>query len=349
MSKKDPSAEKPEAGRLVDPQVEPEDESLYLRLRPQLLDEFIGKEALKEGLSISIQAASRRGEPVPHVLLYGPPGLGKTTLANIVAHSMGVHLFAAPGPVLERPGDLVGVLKELKRGDVLFIDEIHRVPRVVEEYLYSAMEQFEISVVLDRGQFARPIPIPVNPFTLVGATTRAGLLTAPLRQRFGISYHLDFYSEADLALIIKRSAGILGVTITDDGAGQLARRSRGTPRIANRLLQWVRDYSLVRADGRITQETVDTALAMQGIDHVGLDALDRRLLRTIIDFYQGGPVGIEALAATLNEESDTLVDMVEPFLLKIGFLSRTPSGRKATEMGYRHFDLQVPEAQRRLL
>jgi len=308
-------------------------------LRPQRLEDYIGQPQVKENLATSIQAAKGRGEALDHVLLYGPPGLGKTTLAHIIAHEMEAEIVTSSGPAMERAGDLVGLLTNLKQGSVFFIDEIHRLPRVVEEYLYSAMEDYSVDFMIDKGAFAKSIKLPVARFTLVGATTRAGKLTAPLRERFGIFYHLEFYPDDELVKIVNRSSGILNVEITPDGAMEIARRSRGTPRIANRLLRRVRDYAQVKGDGTITREIADQALIAQGVDHRGLDDLDRKLLRTIIDFYQGGPVGVEAMAATLNEESDTLVDMVEPFLLKIGFLSRTPSGRKATLLAYQHFNL----------
>ena len=316
-----------------------EDLTTTSALRPQRLEDYIGQPQVKENLATSIQAARARAEALDHVLLYGPPGLGKTTLAHIIANEMAVDIVTSSGPALERAGDLVGLLTNLKSGAVFFIDEIHRLPRVVEEYLYSAMEDYSVDFMIDKGAFAKSIKLPVAPFTLVGATTRAGKLTAPLRERFGIFYHLDFYPDEELMKIINRSAGILGVPLEPTGAAEIARRSRGTPRIANRLLRRVRDYAQVKADGVITRELADAALCAQGVDGRGLDELDRKLLRTIIDFYQGGPVGVEALAATLNEESDTLVDMVEPFLLKIGYLSRTPSGRKATPLAYQHFDL----------
>jgi Holliday junction DNA helicase RuvB len=308
-------------------------------LRPQYLADYIGQPQIKDNLITAITAAKGRGESLDHVLLYGPPGLGKTTLAHIIANEMGVDIVCSSGPALERAGDLVGILTNLQQGAVFFIDEIHRLPRVVEEYLYSAMEDYSVDFMIDKGAFAKSIKLPVQPFTLVGATTRAGRLTAPLRERFGLFYHLEFYPDDELVKIVNRSASILGVPMDPDGAFEMARRSRGTPRIANRLLRRVRDYAQVKADGRITLAVADLALCALGVDGRGLDELDRKLLKTIIEFYQGGPVGVEALAATLNEESDTLVDMVEPFLLKIGFLSRTPSGRKATALAYQHFNL----------
>ncbi len=311
-------------------------------LRPQMLTDYIGQPQIKENLKTAMTAAQARSEALDHVLLYGPPGLGKTTLAHIVANEMGGELVTTSGPALEKAGDLVGLLTNLKQGAVFFIDEIHRLPRVVEEYLYSAMEDYSVDFMVDKGAFAKSIKLPVAKFTLVGATTRAGKLTAPLRERFGIFYHLNFQPDDELVKIVTRSAGIIKIQITPEGASEIARRSRGTPRIANRLLRRVRDYAQVHADGIIDREIADRALLSQGVDHKGLDEVDRKLLMTIIDIYQGGPVGVEALAATLNEESDTLVDMVEPFLLKIGYLSRTPSGRKATMLAYKHFNMCPP-------
>jgi len=325
--------------RLISGKETPEDLATSSALRPQRLEDYIGQPRVKENLATAITAARGREEALDHVLLYGPPGLGKTTLAHIIANEMGAEIVTSSGPALERAGDLVGLLTNLKTGSVFFIDEIHRLPRIVEEYLYSAMEDYSVDFMIDKGAFAKSIKLPVAPFTLVGATTRAGKLTAPLRERFGIFYHLDFYPDEELVKIVNRSAGILGVPVEPEGAAEIARRSRGTPRIANRLLRRVRDYAQVKGDGTVNREVADLALKAQGVDHRGLDELDRKLLRTIIDFYQGGPVGIEAMAATLNEESDTLMDMVEPFLLKIGFLSRTPSGRKATPLAYQHFNL----------
>jgi Holliday junction DNA helicase RuvB len=330
--------------RLITGKETPEDLATTSALRPQRLADYIGQPQVKENLTTAITAARARREALDHVLLYGPPGLGKTTLAHIIANEMEVEIVTSSGPALERAGDLVGLLTNLKQGSVFFIDEIHRLPRIVEEYLYSAMEDYSVDFMIDKGAFAKSIKLPVAPFTLVGATTRAGRLTAPLRERFGIFYHLDFYPDEELVKIVNRSAGILGVPVEADGAEEIARRSRGTPRIANRLLRRVRDYAEVKADGTISRQIADQALRAQGVDHRGLDELDRKLLKTIIDFYQGGPVGVQAMAATLNEEADTLEDMVEPFLLKIGFLSRTPSGRKATPLAYQHFNL-IPGQQ----
>lgn len=326
--------------RIISAQESIEDVVSSPALRPQTLADYIGQPQIKENLQTSILAARSRDEALDHVLLYGPPGLGKTTLSHIIAHEMGVELITTSGPAMERAGDLVGILTNLPANSVLFIDEIHRLPRVVEEYLYSAMEDYSVDFMIDKGAFAKSIKLPVSRFTLVGATTRAGKLTAPLRERFGIFYHLEFYPVEELVKIVNRSADIIKAPVEPAGALEIARRSRGTPRIANRLLRRVRDYAQVKSNGIITQEIADIALTAQGVDERGLDNLDRKLLRTIIDFYQGGPVGVEALAATLNEESDTLVDMVEPFLLKIGYLSRTPSGRKATALSYQHFGLQ---------
>ncbi|MBI3458404.1 MAG: Holliday junction branch migration DNA helicase RuvB [Candidatus Rokubacteria bacterium] len=305
-------------------------------LRPQRLDEYIGQRDTVESLRVSVQAARQRGECLDHVLLYGPPGLGKTTLAYVLANEMGSEIKTTSGPALERGDDLMGILTSLDPRDVLFIDEIHRLPRVVEELLYPAMEDFEVNFVVEKGMHARTIRIPLKPFTLVGATTRPGMLSAPLRERFGIFHHLSFYTEEELARIVTRSAGILGVPIEPEGAIELARRARGTPRVANRLLRRVRDFAQVRADGRVTREAADAALTMEGVDGRGLDRLDRRFLQAIIEQYGGGPVGIEAIAATINDEAETLAEMVEPYLLKIGFVVRGPNGRKATPAAYQH-------------
>jgi Holliday junction DNA helicase RuvB len=294
-------------------------------------------------LKIAIEAALLREEPLEHVLFHGPPGLGKTTLAHIIATEMQGRLTVTSGPALEKGGDLLGILTHLEEGDVLFVDEIHRTPKNVEEFLYPAMEDFAVDFVFDKGIHARSHRYRLNRFTLVGATTRVGLLSAPLRDRFGLFRNLDFYSDSDLVQIIKRSAGILEVEVDDPGARCLAQRSRGTPRIVNRLLKRVRDYTQVRGDGKITQSTVEAALALEGVDDKGLTRLDRRYLKTIIDYYHGGPVGIEAIAATLQEESDTLVDVVEPFLLKIGLVTRTSSGRKASEEAFRHLGYCIQE------
>ncbi len=305
-------------------------------LRPEALTDYVGQRETVETLSIAIQAARNRNEPLDHVIFHGPPGLGKTTLAHIIAAEMGGRLTVTAGPALEKGGDLIGILTHLEEGDVLFVDEIHRTPRVVEEFLYPAMEDFAVDFVFDKGIHARSHRYRLKPFTLVGATTRVGSLSAPLRDRFGIFRSLNFYGEADLVRIATRSAMLLDVAMDGPGAEELARRSRGTPRIVNRLLKRVRDYAQVRGDGRVSLGTVQAALALEGIDRQGLTDLDRRYLATIITFYDGGPVGIEAIAATLQEETDTLVDVVEPYLLKIGFLIRTSSGRKASAAAYDH-------------
>jgi Holliday junction DNA helicase RuvB len=323
---------------LLDGQEQIED-LLQAGLRPVRLEDYIGQPTLKKRLGIALKAARKRGEPLEHLLLYGPPGLGKTTLAHIISREMGGNLVTSSGPAIERSGDLMGILTNLQAGDILFIDEIHRLPRPVEEFLYSAMEDFQIDFVVDKGVFAKTVKITLKPFTLVGATTRAGLVSAPMRERFGLLYHLDFYPVEDLQEIVLRSSSILGVSIDPLAAREIASRSRGTPRIANRLLKRVRDYAEVMGDGFINREIAAKSLVLEGIDPVGLDELDLSFLTTIIQIYKGGPVGIEALAATLNEEVDTLQDVVEPYLLKSGFIIRTPSGRKITELGLAHLGL----------
>jgi holliday junction DNA helicase RuvB len=326
----------------------PPDEDQFIQsLRPRTLDECIGQSRVTSGLRISLQAARERGEALDHVLFHGPPGLGKTTFANVIAAAMETNIVTTSGPALERGGDLMGILTNLNRGDVLFIDEIHRLPRAVEEFLYPAMEDFCVNFTIDKGPHARTLRYTLKPFTLVGATTRAGLLSSPLRERFGITHHLDFYPEDDLARVVLRSASILNVAVAGEGAAEIARRSRGTPRIANRLLRRVRDYAQVRAEGRITLEVAKEALEFEGVDPLGLNDQDRDLLRTIIQIYQGGPVGVEALAATLNEEVDSLVELVEPFLLKIGFLTRTQAGRRVTPQACEHLGLAIPDRARR--
>jgi holliday junction DNA helicase RuvB len=312
-----------------------------LSLRPERFSDYVGQTQVVEALKIAIEAAVKRDEPVDHIIFHGPPGLGKTTLAHIIANEMGGNLITTAGPSLEKGGDLIGILTHLEDKDTLFIDEIHRTPKIVEEFLYPAMEDFAIDFIFDKGIHARSHKYRLNRFTLVGATTRVGLLSAPLRDRFGIFKTLDFYTEADLVNIIERSAALLSVTIDTRGAMELAKRSRGTPRIVNRLLKRVRDYAQVRGDGIITLKTVEKALSLEGVDEKGLTHLDRRYLTTIIEFYKGGPVGIEAIAATLQEETDTLVDVVEPFLLKIGMVTRTSSGRKASQAACRHLGYGV--------
>jgi Holliday junction DNA helicase RuvB len=307
-------------------------------LRPERFEDYVGQAATVETLKIAIQAAKLRNEPLDHILLHGPPGLGKTTICHIIANEMGKDLTVTSGPTLEKGGDLMGILTHLSDGEFLFIDEIHRIPKVVEEFLYPAMEDFAVDFVFDKGIHARSHRYRLKRFVLVGATTRVGLLSSPLRDRFGLFRTLDFYTPEELVVIIHRSARLLNTRITDDGAMALAGRSRGTPRIANRLLKRVRDFAQVRSDGRVTRDIVQAALALEGIDALGLTRLDRSYLETIIDFYHGGPVGIEAIAATLQEETDTLVDVVEPFLLKIGLVLRTSSGRKASDSAYRHLE-----------
>ncbi|HOP07096.1 MAG TPA: Holliday junction branch migration DNA helicase RuvB [candidate division Zixibacteria bacterium] len=323
-------------------QVTPEEDKVQLSLRPKNLSEYIGQGQLCGKLKVTLEAARQRKEPVEHVLFYGPPGLGKTTLAHIIAREMDSRIFATAGPALQRTGDLMGILTNLNEGDILFIDEIHRLSSTIEEFMYPAMEDFKVDFVVDKGAFAKVINVPLKRFTLVGATTRAGMLSAPLRDRFGLYYHLDFYPPEELAEIIKRSAGLLEASIDDEAALTVARRSRGTPRIANRLLRRVRDYAAVKADGVITPDLAAKALDAEGVDSLGLDNLDRKLLQIIIEYYKGGPVGIEALAATLNEEVDTLVDMVEPYLLKIGFIQRTRRGRMAAPAAMEHLGIKRP-------
>jgi len=326
--------------RIVSPESQgPEEEGLSLSLRPRRMQEVIGQRDLIEKLSIAVQAAKGRGEPLEHILFHGPPGLGKTTMAHVVAAEMGAGIKTTSGPALTRPADLVGILTNLQRGDVLFIDEVHRLGPVVEEFLYPAMEEFRIDITVDRGSFARMINVPLQPFTMIGATTRAGLLSAPLRERFGLFHHFEFYPEEDLREIARRGAKLLGVKAEAEALAEIARRSRGTPRVCIRLMRRVRDYAQVRGDGRATHKTTCEALKMESVDAKGLDNLDRKFLRTIIDVYHGGPAGIEAIAATLNEEIDTLVDMVEPYLLKIGYVGRTRQGRIVTPPAYEHLGL----------
>lgn len=331
--------EREEREKLVTTDVQDSDTIVELSLRPKKITEFIGQESLKENLGIALEAAKKRKEPLEHVLLSGPPGLGKTTLAHIVAHEMGSKIMATSGPAIERAGDLIGILTNLEEGDILFIDEIHRLSKVVEEFVYPAMEDCKIDFVVDKGPYAKTIKFALKRFTLIGATTRQGLLSSPLRDRFGVTFHLDFYEPEDLKKIIERSGELLSINIEPDAALELAKRSRGTPRIANKLLRRVRDYAQVKSIAKINLDTMDKALKGHGIDSMGLDALDRKVLKALIELYDGGPAGVESLAATLNEETDTLVDVVEPFLLKSGLLKRTSRGREATPAAYKHLGL----------
>jgi len=320
-----------------------EDEALEATIRPKKLSEYLGQQTVREQLSIYIEAARRRGEALDHVLIFGPPGLGKTTLSHVIANELGVSLRATSGPVIERAGDLAALLTNLQPRDVLFVDEIHRLSPVVEEILYPAMEDNQIDIMIGEGPAARSIKLDLPPFTLVGATTRAGLLTSPLRDRFGIVQRLEFYTPDELAAIVRRSAKILGIACADDGAREIANRARGTPRIANRLLRRVRDFAQVRADGHITSTVAIAALEMLKVDAEGFDALDRRLLELIIDHFDGGPVGVESLAAALSEERGTIEDVLEPFLIQQGFLMRTARGRMVTSKAYRHLGLKAPK------
>lgn len=317
--------------------------SFELSLRPQTLTEYIGQDKIKHELQIYIEAAKNRDESLDHVLLYGPPGLGKTTLSMVIAHEMGVNIKTTSGPAIEKPGDLVAMLNELEAGDVLFIDEIHRLPKIVEEILYSAMEDYFVDIVVGQGPTAHPIHFPLPPFTLIGATTRAGLLSAPLRDRFGIVERMDYYNVADLEQIILRSTKIFDTVIDEQGAKELATRSRGTPRIANRLLKRVRDFAQVKQDGAITKTVIDDALKLLRVDSEGLDETDLKLLNTMIDYYQGGPVGLNTIAANIGEEADTIAEMYEPYLLQIGYLKRTPRGRVVTQAAYDHLGRNNPK------
>jgi len=338
------SAAPADEGKIMSRVAAPEEAQFERQLRPRTFEEYVGQEQAVASLRVSVEAAKLRRECVDHVLLYGPPGLGKTTLAGIIANEMGTTLVTTSGPAIERGGDLMGILTNLGEHDVLFIDEVHRLPRPVEELLYPAMEDFAVNFVIDKGMHARALKYALRPFTLVAATTRPGMLSAPLRERFGIFHHLDFYSESELARIVMRSAVILEAKIAPDGAGEIAHRARGTPRIANRLLRRVRDYAQVKGDGVVTEAIARGALDSEGVDVRGLDRLDRRFLTAIIDHYGGGPVGLEAIAATINDEAETLSEMVEPYLLKIGFVVRTPNGRRVTREAYLHLGKRPPAA-----
>ncbi|MDD5136200.1 MAG: Holliday junction branch migration DNA helicase RuvB [Candidatus Omnitrophica bacterium] len=334
-----------EREKIIASQETEEDQILNISLRPSRLTDFIGQKTLVENLKVSLQAAKKRSEPLEHTLLSGPPGLGKTSLAHIMANEMGSKITATSGPAIGKAGDLIGILTNLADGDILFIDEIHRLSKTVEEFIYPAMENFEIDFVIDKGPYAKTIKFNLKRFTLIGATTRAGLLTAPLRSRFGIFYHLDFYEVEDLIKVIMRSAKLLNIPIDKNAAEEIARRARGSPRVANRLLRRVRDWVQVKRDGKVTLEATEEALANHGIDTMGLDSVDRKVITVMYESFNGGPVGIESIAATLNEEPDTIVDVVEPFLLKAGFIKRTPRGRELTRQAYQHMGFSRTPSQ----
>ncbi len=330
------------AGRMIETNLIEEDIKIEGSLRPQTLDDYIGQSKVKENLKIYIEAAKQRHDALDHVLFYGPPGLGKTTLAGIIANEMGVHMKVTSGPAIEKPGEMAAILNNLQEGDLLFVDEIHRLNRQVEEVLYPAMEDYAIDIMIGKGATARSIRLDLPHFTLVGATTRAGLLTAPLRDRFGVIHRLEFYSVEELKVIVQHSAVILGVKIDEEGALELARRSRGTPRLANRMLKRVRDFAQVKYDGAITREVANTALDLMDVDKMGLDHIDRNILCTMIEKFKGGPVGLDTLAAAIGEDAGTIEDVYEPYLIKNGFLNRTPRGRVVTERAYHHFGIDMP-------
>jgi Holliday junction DNA helicase RuvB len=337
------------ASRITDPKAGADEQEFDTSLRPKTFDEFVGHEKLKENLRVFIEAARMRGEALDHVLFYGPPGLGKTTLATIIANEIGVPMTSTSGPVIERPGDLAGVLTNLKEGCVLFIDEIHRLNHIVEEYLYPAMEDFTLDIMIDKGPSARSIKLNLSKFTLIGATTRAGMITAPMRARFGVVNRVGFYTAGELKLIIERSAGILGVEIDDDGAAEIAGRARCTPRIANRLLRRIRDFAQVKGQGKVTREIARIGLEALDVDERGLDDMDKRILTTIIEKFGGGPVGINTLATAVGEEAETIEEVYEPYLVQEGFLERTPRGREVTELANRHFgSRRSPDDQSKL-
>ncbi|MBW1997780.1 MAG: Holliday junction branch migration DNA helicase RuvB [Deltaproteobacteria bacterium] len=329
--------------RIIDPQPQPEESGADVSLRPKSLDEYEGQQDLKRNLKVFIEAAKARSEALDHVLFHGNPGLGKTSLAHIIANELGVNIISTSGPVIERPGDLAAILTSLQPRDVLFIDEVHRLNHVVEEILYPAMEDYQLDIIIGQGPSARTMKIPLPPFTLVGATTRTGLLTPPLRERFGVVLRVDFYKPEDLKKILLRSANLLGIPIHEEGAHEIARRSRGTPRVANRILRRVRDYAQIEADGIITREVARKALDMLDVDDRGLDKMDRHIMLTIIEKFNGGPIGLDTLSAAVSEEKDTLEDVYEPYLIQLGYIKRTPRGRVATKLAYKHFSIEMEE------